>query len=104
MVAETLCKVPKMSPFFITISLLYGLVIVMKIWGVLPLLKFLYDSLRGVETRQIFVLNQTRYFLYILLLMYYFLGPSYVLVLELLTNRVHQTIPIYVSLYYLILK
>ena len=35
MVAETLCKVTKMSPLFIAISLLDGLAIVMKIWGVL---------------------------------------------------------------------
>ena len=45
MVAEKLCKVTKMSPLFITISLLDGLAIVMKTWGVLPLLKFSYDQL-----------------------------------------------------------
>ena len=45
LVAETFCTVPKMSPFFITISLLDGLTTVIKIWGVLPLLKFSYDSL-----------------------------------------------------------
>ena len=64
MALETLCKVPEVSPSFITIS-----------------------SLDGLAT----VLNQTRYFFYILLLMYYFLRLSFALVLELfLTNQVHQ--------------
>ena len=101
MVAEKLCKVTKMSPLFIAISLLDGLAIVMKTWGVLPLLKFSYDQLifkislifgskRGWNKTDFF-LNQTQYFLYILLLMYYFLGLSFVLVLKiLLTNQLHQ--------------
>ena len=45
MVGETLCKVPKIPALFIMISLLDELAIVTKIWGVLSLLKFSYNSL-----------------------------------------------------------